>query len=239
VKSAVADGQRTRRHRSIAFAIALMLVVAAIVVWVAVTRPVDAGSDRARPDRITVPRLSTRPGWRVVGGFRVPVSAVDGPRRCSPSTADGFSHSLNGAALAAVNIVVRSSASAGASIYGPTITRQLVGSNVAVLKLQTDQAYEQLRESGEVEMGAPVPATAVAAGYQIAAYAPDLSTAQVAIFLRSAGPTAEHTVRFEIQLVWRDDDWRVVAPPNGDWQTVATPIAELPPDIQRYEDLVR
>ncbi|WP_432872290.1 hypothetical protein [Microbispora rosea] len=30
-----------------------------------------------------------------------------------------------------------------------------------------------------------------------------------------------------MQMVWRDEDWRVVAPPGGDWTRSSAPVTDL------------
>jgi hypothetical protein len=41
-------------------------------------------------------------------------------------------------------------------------------------------------------------------------------------------------VAVRVSLQWSDGDWRLVAPPQGDWATVTTGIDVLPPDFRRY-----
>ena len=64
------------------------------------------------------------------------------------------------------------------------------------------------------------------AAYRFAAYAPAGATVNVV----TAGPGSDGTTVLaatRIEVIWRHGDWRVVAPPGGDWANAATAISSL------------
>jgi hypothetical protein len=184
--------------------------------------------------RVTTPPPDVT--WVPVAGVDVPVSRLHGPRNVTPETASGFSQSEEGAALAAVHILVRTSAAAGPNIYRPTLTRQVVGANVAAMKLLLDEQYQQLRPEHPVVDGEPVTGDAEVRGYRVARYGPNQDTAAIDIVLTSPNLRASgQRLKFAVQLLWDHEDWRVVAPPQGDWATAMTTLGSDPEGMLAYE----
>lgn len=64
------------------------------------------------------------------------------------------------------------------------------------------------------------------AAYRIVAYTPADATADVVTAWTGASGATTLTVTW-IEVIWRRGDWRVVAPPGGDWACAATPISSL------------
>jgi hypothetical protein len=172
-----------------------------------------------------------RPGaglsWMDFHGIELPVSAHDGPRHMRNGLAWGFADTANGALLAAVNIVVRTAALWGPAIYQPTIGHQVTGPGAASLLSADASDYAAMQTAAHVQPGQPVGrGYATEAGFRFVAYTPVNATVDVA----SEGPgTGSSTVLVatRIEVVWRRGDWRVVAPPGGDWARSATVISSL------------
>lgn len=165
--------------------------------------------------------------WADFHGIALPVSAHDGPRNTRRGLASGFTDTPAGAVLAAVNIGVRTAAQWGPAIYQPTITRQVTGPGTAALLAAQTAAYRQLRAAAHVPPGQPVSrGYATEAAYRLVSYTPAGATADIV----TAGPASGGTTVFavtRIQVVWRGGDWRVIAPPGGDWANAATTITSL------------
>jgi hypothetical protein len=160
----------------------------------------------------------------------LPSSAQAGPRHVRGGLAWGFTDTQRGALLAAVNIGVRTAALWGPNIYQPTISRQVTGRYAAAL-LATDNAdYAQMRAAAHVRAGLPAGrGYAAEAGYRFAFWTPRTATIDVVTSAPGSGGTTVLAVT-RIEVLWRHGDWRLVAPPSGDWSRAASAV----PSLARY-----
>jgi hypothetical protein len=160
-------------------------------------------------------------------GIELPVSVQDGPRYMRKGLAWGFTDTPSGALLAAVNIVVRTAALWGPAVYQPTIRQQVTGPDAAALMGADASGYAAMRSATRVKVGQPAGrGYAAEAGFRFAAYTPTDATVDVV----TEGPGIRSwtvLVATRIEVVWRHGDWRVVAPPGGDWAHSATVISSL------------
>ncbi|GIG57113.1 hypothetical protein Lfu02_14850 [Longispora fulva] len=149
--------------------------------------------------------------WTDMHGVALPVSAKSGPGNERDGRALGFAHTPTGALLAGVHIMARCVATAGPEIYRPTINDQVTGVDQAALLAATEQT---------TTTGA---AAATLTGYRVETYTPE--TAYLRLLL--TGPARAGTpalVDFRLQVQWINNDWRLVAPPNGLWETAAASV---------------
>ena len=175
-----------------------------------------------------VPRVSLASvRWSGFYGVELPVSAQAGPYDTSGGMAAGFAHSPLGALLAAVNIGVRANAQWGPRIFGTVIRGQVTGPDAAALLAGCQAAYDQAAQSGQVTGGQPLGTVDVTEqAFRWVAYTP----AAAILDLVSAGPGANGaTVRASVQMeaVWDGGDWKVIAPPGGDWGNSAAGLSSL------------
>jgi hypothetical protein len=192
------------------------------------TRAVSAHSAerRAAP---TSPDTPTGTGldWADFHGIRLPQSAESGPRHTQGGLAWGFADTQEGALLAAVNIAVRTAAQWGPAIYQPTIRHQVTGPDATALLKADAVGYAALRAAARARPGQPAGrGYAVEAGYRFADYTP----AEAAVDIVTEGPDSAETtvmVATRVEVVWQRGDWRVMAPPGGDWAGSATAISSL------------
>ncbi|MCT9934518.1 hypothetical protein N5079_30365 [Planotetraspora sp. A-T 1434] len=165
--------------------------------------------------------------WQDYHGVRLPLSDIDGPRVLARDRAQGFSHTQQGALLAALHIGVRANSQWGPAVFEPTITEQVTGPDADRLLEQTRTNYEERRQEAGLPQGRPLGKAFVdEEAYRWESYTSDAATVDIV----SAGPdprgtTVRATTR--IQVVWQDGDWRVVAPVDGDWGKMATPLKSL------------
>jgi hypothetical protein len=159
----------------------------------------------------------------------VPISAAHGPRILSGGRAASYTHDAEGAALAAVQVLVRTSPTAGAEIAQPVLAEQVVGPNAGAL------AGSLASAPPGAGPGLVVPRNdAKMVGYRITSYRQGGTTAVVEVVLSSPGMPTGQVVDFTVSLQWLDDDWRVLAPPDGDWGSVATTLAAAPVGTRDY-----
>ena len=166
-------------------------------------------------------------GWADFHGIQLPVSRQAGPRHTRGGLAWGFTDTQDGALLAAVNIAVRTAAQWGPGIYQPTIRGQVTGPDAAALLNADASDYAALRAAASVRPGQPAGrGYAAEAGYRFLAYTPAGATVDIATEGPGTGGTTV-MVATQVQVVWLHGDWRVVAPPGGNWANSATAISSL------------
>jgi hypothetical protein len=244
---------RRRRARIVAAAAAALTALAAggVALWPASSTPATRVAGRASsphragpswlPPRSPSPSpAAVPPGapqipqvdltglrWADFHGMQLPVSLAAGPRQVRGGLPSGFADTPLGALLAAVNIGVRANAQWGPDVFGPTIGDQVTGPDAPALLAACQAAYDQARPAAGVPAGRPLgPAYVREEAFRWEGYTPANATVDIV----SAGPggpdlTVRAATRIEVQ--WRRGDWRVVAPPGGDWGNSATQITSL------------
>lgn len=175
-----------------------------------------------------VPRMSLASvRWSRFYGVELPVSAQAGPFGTSGGIAAGFAHTPLGALLAAVNIGVRANAQWGPRIFTAVIRGQVTGPDAAALLAGCQAAYDQAAQSGQVTGGQPLGTVDVTEqAFRWITYTPAAAILDLAV----AGPGAGGaTVRASVQIevIWDGGDWKVVAPPGGDWGNSAAGLSSL------------
>jgi hypothetical protein len=189
-------------------------------------RPVKTAR-AARPDRPRIGTAETSLRWMDFHGIELPVSTQDGPRHARRGLVWGFTDTPRGALLAAVNIGVRTAALWGPAIYRPTIRQQVTGPDQRALLAADISDYAALRAASPVRPGRPAGrGYAAEAGFRFVGYTPAGATVDLA----TEGPGTSGTtvlVAIRVQVVWLHRDWRVVAPPGGNWAGSATVISSL------------
>jgi hypothetical protein len=165
--------------------------------------------------------------WSGFYGVELPSSVVAGPRDASGGTAAGFARSPLGALLAAVNIGVRANAQWGPRIFAAVIRGQVTGPDAAALLADCQTSYAQASQSEGVTGGQPLGDVDVTEeAFRWVAYTP----AAAVIDLVSAGPGGQGTTvraSTQIEVIWYGGDWKVTAPPGGDWGNAATELSSL------------
>ncbi|MGH3273723.1 MAG: hypothetical protein ACRDNZ_05275 [Streptosporangiaceae bacterium] len=236
--------RRNRRRRRLTFVLAVVVALAAIA---SIDRHDHQHTHHQHhPARHhTTQRATPRPGTRTPGapssalasagtglrwtsfhGIALPSSPHGGPRRTRNGLAWGFADTPRGALLAAVNIAVRTAAQWGPPVYQPTITRQVTGPAQHQLLNADASQYDALRAAAHVRNGHPAGrGYAVEAAYRFTTYTP----ARATVVIVAEGPGASSTVMAatKIRLTWRHGDWRVIAPPHGNWTAAATAVSSL------------
>jgi len=182
-----------------------------------------AGTGVPQVPRVDLARLR----WADFHGVQLPSSPVAGPRVTSGGLASGFADTPLGALLAALNIGVRANAQWGPAIFGPEIQNQVTGPDAAALLASCQSAYDQASRAAHITGGQPLGnAYVTEEAFRWVAYSPASAT----VDLVSAGPGSQGiTVRAvtRIQAVWNAGDWRVIAPPGGDWARSAARLSSL------------
>jgi len=164
--------------------------------------------------------------WTSFHGIDLPTSPQAGPRHTRNGLARGFARTPRGALLASVNIAVRTAAQWGPHIYQPTITRQVTGSARNQLLRADARQYAALRAAAQVRNGQPAGrGYAVEAAYRFITYTAHHAT--VVIVTEAPATTSTVMAATTIRVTWHQGDWRVIAPPHGNWAAAATAVSSL------------
>jgi hypothetical protein len=165
--------------------------------------------------------------WNGYYGVRLPSSPAAGPYHTGNGLAWGFADTPLGALLAAVNIAVRANAWWGPGVFVPVIEDQVTGPDAAALLASCQADYGQASQAARITGGKPLGSVHVTEeAFRWAGWSP----AGAAVDLVSAGPGSGGVTIWastRIQVIWSGGDWRVLAPPGGDWGNAATRLTSL------------
>jgi hypothetical protein len=180
----------------------------------------DSGKDSAAaaPDVNRAPASVT---WQTYQGMKLPIGAEDGPKDTSSAAAHGYSHTPQGAALAAINHRIRMS-----------VATDNDWSRVAAITLAAGpgkDAWVLARAQVSITSGVDGTAPKVS-GYRVTSYAPD--RAEVAVYTTFPDNSVAETAS---TVVWFAEDWRLQLPdPAARVPTVAE-VAAVPAGAVRLE----
>ena len=143
--------------------------------------------------------------WRTVGGLTVPSSPVDGPVRHSPP--EGYSHTPQGAALAAANgqAVL---ATAGDEVWADTV-RTVTAPGPG----RDEFAYARAMMSVSGSVAEEHASTFV--GFNVT----DYSDEQAIVLLATRTPDRDGDsllTAYPVQMAWTGGDWKLVVPQQSD-----------------------
>jgi hypothetical protein len=206
--------------------VAVVMICAIAATTLALTHHGGSATDSTPSSRGTPTPQPAAPKvrWVQLAGVSLPVSTTDGPHDLSNGLARGFSDTPDGAALAAVHLVVRTSPSVSPAIVNTTLQQQVVGPNQPALLRSVSDARS---------VHAPA-ATARVAGYIPVYFDPSRSASVDLVIGSPELALRRQYLSVRVSLQWSDDDWRLVAPPQGDWATVTSTIDGLPVGMHRY-----
>lgn len=160
-----------------------------------------------------------------IPGGTVPISDRYGPADQGKGLAAGFSHDEPGAAVAALNLAVRTSSAAGPEVYEPTISNQGFGDPAAMLE------RNRAERPGEDTPAGPSATRFSSVHYRLIGGDPTGDSVVISLLAetqqaRQLGGLA----RLDVTLRWIDGDWRMQVP-------TARPL--LHPSAQGYTVLAR
>ena len=169
----------------------------------------QSGAASSAPNTTAAPAKLSWTDWQ---GARLPVSAVDGPAKVDGDVATGYSHTPQGAVLAAVQDTIRLS-------LAPDTSWAKVANTLAAPGAGRD-TYAVNRALVSVTGPAPAGTAPVVKGFAVRSYTDTRAQVAVAVSQNNALTTATQTV------VWDGTDWRLLLPDPGH-QNGATPLASL------------
>ena len=229
----------TRRGRWLGVAAAVFTTVVLALAFQAQHDDPDTTPPPQAPDRAgsgdppASPEVPTGPAgevvlsgedvsWQRLCGIELPVSTRHGPHDRGGLRAVGFARGPTGAVLAGLHLAVRVSPQLGPSVFVPTLAEQVTGPDAAVFTQLVHVQYQQLQQAAHTGYGRPVcPIYGRFTGYLLDSHT--ATAASLRLLIEAPGPGGgPQLASVLVQLSWLDGDWRLVAPPRGDWARVRT-----------------
>jgi hypothetical protein len=117
-----------------------------------------------------------------------------------------------------VHISVRATAVGGPAVFRPTIRDQVIGQDADELLANVEADYEQRRAQAGTMAGEPLPdSQAAVAGYRIDSAAPSAVSLRLLMSTPATSTQSVVYVAFHLEVRWTGGDWRLLAPPGGQW----------------------
>jgi len=234
----VAARRRTRRRLTIAVLIGVGVLAALVYpAGLYVNAHLDDGAMPSTPGPHTSAPAATSSSDRAVlpadvsfirvAGVDLPVSAATGPAVTVGGLARGFAHTRDGAVVAAVHLLVRTTEQVGPVVFEPTLADQVVGEYADAMRTYVATAYAQAAADAGITYGQPLgDLPAIVAGVRVDAYTDDHATLSVLTSAVDATSVTRHAAT-TVELSYTGGDWRLVAPRDGRWDTA---VVVLDPD---------
>jgi len=148
--------------------------------------------------------------FQVVHGLQLPFSPVDGPLRVDGPVAAGYSHTPQGAALAAVQLVAR-------LLYAPGYKQVLEQQTVFASPLQSQflASRDSQQQSSDRDVETAVARTV---GFKVDSFRPDQATIEIAFPNVNGAPGTY--VTGPDTLIWSGGDWKIADNSNSPSTTV-------------------
>ncbi|BAL86498.1 hypothetical protein AMIS_12780 [Actinoplanes missouriensis 431] len=155
--------------------------------------------------------------WEQLGPLHLPYSASAGPCQVTETTAAGFAHTPAGAIVAAAQITSRTSITTPLTVATETIEQQVIAGPARDQLLAKTRTQKPVTEETAGQLTA----------WSMLSYSDD--TAVISLAMTNAALQGQY-VTIPVTLRWADEDWRMVAPPTGSWDSSAA----VTPTLQGY-----
>jgi hypothetical protein len=163
--------------------------------------------------------------FRDVYGAAVPASSA-GPHVIDPDgQVSGFDHTPAGAVEAAASLTYSANSAQPLSTIQATVAQQVVGPDQPAFLAHLEQQQAAGGPSASQIAASRASGFGVWA-YEVRSYTP--SMAQVDLLVRASTAGDVTYVNFATATQWWAGDWRLVAPPGGDWGNVASTVPSVP-----------
>lgn len=219
-------------------ATALVVLVVAVVLHMRLTRngtAEEASQQAGAAGQVAIPGATAAPPddqarllagaevtWSRYCGVDLPHSQRHGPSGSEGDRRYGFARTAGGAVVAAAHLLVQVSPQTGPEVFAGTVAEQVVGPDADALAQAVHAGYEQAVEAAQVPYGQPTcPIYARLAGFVVDSHTENAASLRLLV----AGPGQDGSPQWAsllVQLSWDGGDWRLVAPPLGDWSRVST-----------------
>lgn len=196
-------------------------ITVAVLAGFAVTALLAGCGHQAKPAGVDLNRPPAAVTWHSYYGVALPFGAADGPKR-HQTTATGFSHNPQGAALAAIQHDLRMSL---AHEDWPLVGRDELAPGPG------KDAWVISRDLVKLE-GPANPATAPRiAGYRISSYTPDRAAVTIYTIYPDRSIAATDTT-----VTWTDNDWRLALPPPESTTVTVHAVPAIPTGTVPMQD---
>ena len=157
--------------------------------------------------------------WVRVAGVDLPTSPATGPSQVEGGLARGFAHTRAGAVVAALHLLVRTTAQVGPALFDPTITAQVVGPDAAAMRAYVAADYQQTATAAGITFGQPLgDLRARFTAVRVDAYT-DAACDLVVLTATTDSTGAARYAATTVHMRWTGTDWALIAPPDGRWDS--------------------
>ncbi|MEC3953826.1 hypothetical protein VMT65_12370 [Nocardia sp. CDC153] len=202
-------------------AVAMTLVVSACALTLAACGGSDHSASATKTTQVDPARAPSDVHWENYQGVQLPIGEHDGPSKLG-TTAAGYSHTPQGAALAAINHSTRLS-----------LAPDGVWPQIAAISLIPGPAKDSwVLARAQISLTAPANPTVAPhiTAYKITNYTPDRADLTVYSTYSDASITATAET-----VLWVSEDWRLLLPdPAAKIQTVQS-VPSIPADTVELE----
>ncbi|MGQ7298043.1 hypothetical protein [Quadrisphaera sp. KR29] len=173
--------------------------------------------------------------WVDHQGTPLPASATAGPTRQEGPLDVGYTDDDLGAVLAAVHISYAAGPSAGSATFRPALQTQVTGPAQQALSIAVEKDYAEARVAAGLRDGQALPAgDATLLGYRVEQLPQGNRHVQL-VLTSSAADGARQVFSVDAIMTWQDDDWRLLAPGAGTWNSVVTQLTDVPSDLTIFD----
>ena len=197
--------------------------VAALLVLIVVALLIAGGCGSSSDDEASAPAVDTTAAPADVActtwqGVTLPASSVDGPRTVDGAVAKGYSHTPQGAALAAAQTTTRLQ-------LAPDTDWVAVANTLAAPGLGRD-TYAVNRALVSITQPASGPNVQSLKGFRFDTYTPQRAVVKIAVNRHDPAAGREVTTVATQTMVWSGSDWLLLLPEAGK-EHPATTIPDL------------
>ncbi|MBC3763445.1 hypothetical protein H7K62_17280 [Quadrisphaera sp. RL12-1S] len=190
----------------------------------------------------TPPKLSPAPStttsdlsWVDHQGTPLPVSATAGPTRHDGPLDVGYSKTDFGAVLAAIHISWAAGPTAGSTTFRPALEKQVTGPARQALHAAVEKDYAEARVQAGLRDGQALPAgDARLIGYHVEQLPAGNRHVQL-VLTAAAADGSRQVFSVDVVMTWQDDDWHLLAPSAGSWNSVVAQLPDVPAGITVFD----
>lgn len=238
------QNRRRRRQIVVLAVVAVIFPATALSAWNVLRDGENAGGapptaeQSAAPDGASqspAPSSTTDLTWVDRQGTPLPVSASAGPLGQDGPLDVGYADTDLGAVLAAVHISYAAGPSSGSASFRPALEKQVTGPAQQALSVAVEKDYAEARVAVGLRDGQPLPpGDATLLGYTVEQLPQGNRHVQL-VLTSVAADGALQVFSVDVVMTRQDDDWRLLAPSAGTWNSIVTQLPDVPTDTTRFD----
>ncbi|MBF5083056.1 hypothetical protein [Quadrisphaera sp. INWT6] len=238
------QNRRRRRQMVVLAVIAVVFPATALSAWNVLRDGENAGGapptaeQSAAPDGASqspAPSSTSDLTWVDHQGTPLPASAAAGPASQDGPLDVGYADTDLGAVLAAVHISYAAGPSAGSTTFRAALENQVTGPAQQALSVAVEKDYAEARVAVDLRDGQPLPpGDATLLGYTVEQLPQGNRHVQL-VLTSAAADGSPQVFSVDVVMIRQDDDWCLLAPSAGTWNSIVTQLPDVPMDLTRFD----